>query len=127
METEAERNIRFVIRILRYIGWPFAILFVGMAAIGVLVAPVLAFAKEGSIGAAVVIVVTTLPFAAFFVWLLNVAKRMAQRDVTAKSPATNASSLLLLGFPLFTIVGVMCVFKIRRFYDMYCAEQYSTQ
>jgi hypothetical protein len=127
METEAERNIRFVIRILRYIGWPFAVLFVGMAAVAVLLAPVLAFAKEGSIGMAVVIVVANLPFAAFFVWLLNVAKRMAQRDVTAKSPATNASSLLLLGFPLFTIVGIMCVFKIQRFYDMYCAEQYSTR
>jgi hypothetical protein len=127
METEAERNIRFVIRILRYIGWPFAILFVGMAVLGVLLAPVLAYAKEGSIGLAVMIVVATLPFAAFFVWLLNVAKRMAQRDINAKSPATNASSLLFLGFPLFTIVGIMCVFKIRRFYDMYCAEQVGTR
>jgi hypothetical protein len=67
-----------------------------------------------------------VPFAAFFLWLLSVAKRMAQRDSTAKSPATNASSLLLLGFPLFTIVGIMCVYKIQKFYDAYCAEQYTT-
>jgi hypothetical protein len=127
METEAERNIGFVIRILRYIGWPFAVLFVGMTALGVVLSPVLAFAKEGSIGMAVFIAVAFLPFAAFFVWLLKVAKRMAQRDLTAKSPATIISSLLLLGFPLFTIVGIMCVFKIRRFYDTYCAEQYSTR
>ena len=127
METEAERNIRLVIRILRYIGWPFAILFVGMAAVGALLAQFLVFANDDSIGAAVALVVTNLPLAVFFVWLLNVAKRMAQRDITAKSPATNASSLLLLGFPLFTIVGIICVFKIRRFYDVYCAEQYSTR
>ena len=54
METEAERNIRLVIRILRYIGWPFAILFVGMAAVGALFAQFLVFANDDSIGAAVI-------------------------------------------------------------------------
>jgi hypothetical protein len=127
METETERHIGFVIRILRYIGWPFAVLFVGMTALSVLLSPALAFAKGGSIGMAIVPTAALIPFAAFFVWVLRVAKRMSQRDPTANSPATNLSSLLVPGFPLFTIVGVMCLLKIRRFYDAYCAEQCSTR
>jgi hypothetical protein len=125
METEAAQNIGFVIRILRYIGWPFAILFVAMTVIGILLFPVLAFSQNGSLGTAVLVALINVPFAAFFVWLLNVAKRMAQRDPNAKSPAINLSAVMLLGFPLFTIVGFMCLFKIQRCYDAYCAEQYA--
>jgi hypothetical protein len=123
METESERNIRIVIRILRYVGWPFAILFVAMAGVGIVLAPFLAFADRGSLGLAALTPLMPLPFAIFFIWLLRLTNRMAQRDPTAKSPATNVSSMMIIGFPLFTIVGFMCVYKIRHFYDEYCEEQ----
>jgi hypothetical protein len=125
MQTEAEQNIRFVIRILRYIGWPFAILFVAMATLGIALAPFVAFSKEGTIGMGIAIAAINIPFAVFFVWLLSVAKRMAQRDPSAKSPAINLSALMLLGFPLFTIVGILCLYKIRTFYDAYCTESHA--
>jgi hypothetical protein len=123
METEPERNIRLVIRILRYVGWPFAILFVAMAGLGILLAPFLAFAGRGSLGVAAVTALTFLPFALFFIWLLRLTNRMAQRDPTAKSAATNVSSIMVLGFPLLTVVGIICVYKIRHFYDEYCEER----
>ncbi len=83
METEAERQIRFVIRILRYIGWPFAVLTVPAAALSLLFAPFVAFVKGGSIGMALVLLCCA-PIAAFFLWMLRVAKRMTQREVKAK-------------------------------------------
>jgi hypothetical protein len=123
METEAERNIRFVIRIFQYIGWPFAIISVASAVVGIFIGlAVLVEGARGAIVAALLIAIIPLPFAALFLSILRVTRRMKDRDLSVKSAAVNVSALMFPGFPLFTLVGALCLYRIRNYYDAYCVE-----
>ena len=124
MQSEAERNVRVVIRIFQYIGWPFAVLFSAISLFGI---PLIAIASlsDGfqTIVADFVMCSSLLLVTAFFVAVLLVARTMKARDPASKVWATILSILMLPMFPLFTVVGLICLYKIRTYYDQYCHER----
>jgi hypothetical protein len=50
----------------------------------------------------------------------RIATALANRNESVRRPARLMSCILLLGFPLFTIIGVICLWKIGRHFDIYC-------
>lgn len=121
---EAERQVQMVIRIFHYIGWPFFILMGAMTvmtlSLGVLA---VAAGETEQIG---FVLLGSLAFALltlFFYAFIRVARQMRARNPKASGPATALSALMLLGFPLFTIVGVICLVVIMSKYAAYCAAQ----
>jgi hypothetical protein len=59
---------------------------------------------------------------AFSIGLLRVAARMARHRPDARRKALVLSSLMLIGFPLFTLIGFLCIQKVNRHYEAYCQE-----
>ncbi len=123
MPSEAERQIGFVIRILQYIGWPFSILFVPYA-LFIIILSVYTFLTDSNAPYGTLFLGTLLftLIASFFVAHLRVARKMKQRDSSARLAGIALSTLMLLGFPLFTLVGLLCLRKITLHYDSYCNE-----
>jgi hypothetical protein len=122
----AESEIRFVIRILRWIGWLGGIPFVPLA---ILLTALFAYSSivEGKRLPADVVpglilfdLLACLSIASGWV-----ASGMARHRPSARLPALLLCGVMLLGFPLFTIVGIVCIRKVRRYYGAYCTEHLS--
>jgi hypothetical protein len=121
MPSKAEREIGFVIRILQYIGWPFSVLFVPLALVTILVSLYTALTDpEAPVGELLIGTFVFCLIAAFFVSHLLVARNLKLRVPSAGKAARILSAFMLLGFPLFTIVGVLCMSKISSNYNEYC-------
>ena len=123
LDSEAAKQIRVVIRILRYIGWPLAILLCPLSLFFLTTTILFAFIRpDARLADGVVFGVILLGLSGYFVFALRVASRMARRDPNVRFKAYLVLTPLLLGFPLFTIVALLCMAKIGRYYGDFCEE-----
>jgi hypothetical protein len=121
--SDAERQIRVVIRVFRLTGWPLLILFGGIVVLVVLtiLTRIVADGVAGKPLPAELIPGPSL-LAIAGIGSISVASQLARRKPGARWQGYVLSLLMLLGFPVFTIVGVSCFLRIRRDYREYCEE-----
>ena len=121
--SDAEREIRVVIRIYRLVGWVGSFIYVPMAISTASVLLYSLFARPIESPAALFFpACINLCGATVFVGYILIASRMARRSVRVRGKAFLLSYFMLLGFPLFTIVGIVCLRKLKRHYAVYCEE-----
>jgi hypothetical protein len=125
----AEREIAVVVRVFRWLGCLGAVVF-GLGA-GIWICELSrSFLKYAPIGAEPVSTeilfarsIVSLAMLGFSAALLRVAARMARHKPDARRKALILSSLMLIGFPLFTLIGFLCIQKVNRHYEAYCGER----
>jgi hypothetical protein len=118
--TDSEREIRVVVRVFRWIGWLGTIIYVPMVVgpVGTLVYSILVEPQESPV---------VLVCAAFFngivlsifVAMLFAASKLKHRRPGALKWGSVLSCVMMIGFPLFTLIGVLCLRKLRRYYATY--------
>jgi len=118
--SDSEREIRVVIRVFRRIGWFGTIIYVPMVVgpIGTLVYSLFVERQESS----VVLVGATLLngiILSIFIAMLIAASRLKHRRPGALKWGSVLSCAMMIGFPLFTIIGVLCLRKLRQHYAAY--------
>ena len=111
----ADREIRGVVRVFRLIGGIGAVLYVPMALVSfVQFARSLLTETPESAASMLIVSLVNGGLAALFVMYLRVAGRLQRRGEGSKQWALAMSYVLLLGFPLFTIVGILCIRRINK-------------
>ena len=105
-----------VARAFRWLGWLVSIVY-GPIVIVCIVALVLSSLGRHDESPAFMLLVCMINGAVFAlgVSLIRTARRVAARDHTVRMTAMAISCILMLGFPLFTIVGVICFRHIRQY------------
>lgn len=119
--TDSEREIRTVARVFRWIGWvgvilyfPVIVMNVGALIYSLLVEPV----NSPMVLAGASLLHGGILFVSFT--FLRTAKGLANKHPLSGRAAKVLSCILLLGFPLFTIVGAICLHKVRRHFSAFC-------
>ena len=122
MVSEADQHIAFVIRIFRYIGWPFsvfsillALFFFPLSVYGLLTQD-----NPPIVEAAIILTVIGCSIPFFLSFLLVVGK-MKRREESARVLAKILLAFCIL-VPVFSKVARMCWACINRYYDDYCRE-----
>lgn len=116
--TEAEQEIRFVIRIFRWIGWIGAVLYVPMPLLSILALIDSLMTEPRNSLFLVGVCLANCSFYALFISLLFGARKLVRRSKRALQWARGLCYLMMIiGFPLFTIVGAICIRKLNRHYD----------
>ena len=113
--SKSEIRLRAVTRIYRIIGWFGIVLYVPIvltcagSLIGILP---LMFPTESRLSLAGPLVFHSI-FLALAVLYVLTARRIAARDFTVRRRAAALSFLMMIGFPIFTIVGIVCYRYLR--------------
>lgn len=112
----ATTQLHGVSRSFKWLGWLVTIVYVPivLTCIGVFVLSLLGFNDESP---------PFMLFASLFngavltlgISLIRASRRIRNRDTTVRRTALFLSCVLMLGFPLFTIVGVICYRNIGRY------------
>ena len=113
-DAVAIREIRSVVRVFRLIGWTSCLVcFLFFSMLATLIWRTLSFDDM------IVGLVTSGVFVSAVSYLRTATALKAGR-LSSKRAAILLSCLLLLGFPLFTLIGIICLQKVRRHFDDYC-------
>lgn len=117
----ANREIRSGIRVFQILGWTGAIIYTPMVVgrIATLVYSVLVEPKESLlvlVGASLFNGLVLF----YFLCLLRSAFRRNRREPDAIRSAKVLSYVTMIGFPLFTVVGILVVRKLNRHCQGYC-------
>ena len=112
---DSEGEIRVVVRVFRWLGWLGTIIYVPMVVIpmGTLVYSLTVEQKESPLILIGVILFNGVVLAAFVSMLIAASKLKRQRPDAIKWGRT-VSYILLLGFPLLTLVGILCLRRLSR-------------
>ncbi len=118
------REIRVVARVFRWVGWVGTVLYLPMTlgTVGALIYSLLAEPVDSPLvlaGASLVnggVLFVSITF-------LRTAKGLLNKHPLSQRAATVLSCVLLLGFPIFTIVGAICLCKVRRHFAHYCEDE----
>ena len=126
--SDAEREIHAVIRVFRLIGWVGVILWTPavFGSMGVFIYSLFAATRESStffFGVSIF----HCSCAAIFLAYLRIASRMVKRRIEVRWKAILMCCLMLPGFPVFTVVGIICLWKVTRHYEAYCRERLDSQ
>jgi hypothetical protein len=127
--STAEREIAVAVRVFRWIGRTGVVVF-GLAvcvwgfemsrSFFVSVRLERELVSTGVLCARLMVSLAMLGFSAA---LLRVAASMARHRPDARRKALILSSLMLIGFPLLTLIGFLCIQKVNRHYEAYCGER----
>src|SRR5690242_6548757 len=114
--TTAETEIQSVVRMLKIIGWPLTCLFGGIAVLSVgsiVVGAGLQLSKDpAGLPKYLLAGVLALAFLFALTWCVHgyirLARRMEARDPdVAKAASQSLVPLMILGFPLFLVIGLI--------------------
>jgi hypothetical protein len=114
-------ELRRVIRIFRLLGWVLLLVFFPclLIALAMCVLQILMLEREDWR----MLLAMNSYFAAvnaYLIALLVAAHRMSRGHTGAKRLAQSLCCIMLLGFPLFTLVGLILLRDIHRHYDAFC-------
>ncbi len=122
-QSEAARQVLTVVRVLLYIGWPLSLLLVPYLIFSMPVVGIMAMSDpKAPLGAIIIGFFGLVLLAVFSVFHIVVANRLRFRKPGAMRAAIALCCIMMLGFPLFTIIGASCLRKIRVFYPIYLHE-----
>ena len=107
--SESEVRLRAVTRVYRIIGWLGIVIYVPivLTCLGSLVGILLGYRIGPLLVVAGASVFHSIFLALAILYVLT-ARRIAERDITVRRRAVVLSFLMMIGFPLFTIVGAIC-------------------
>jgi len=119
--SEAAREIATVVRVFRFIGWIGVIFYTPLAliALGMLIYSLVVEPSDSVAGNAVGVGLCGGVLFVSFTYF-RTASALRAKHPRARRAATVLSCVLLLGFPIFTIVGIICLIKVWRNFADYC-------
>lgn len=130
--TSADNEIRVVIRVLKWIGWPLTCFFGAAAILCAIAFPITIFSalpKDPSkvptfILSGIAAIVLLLGIAYGFHGYVRLARKLQDRkpDV-AKTVSQSLIPMMVLGFPIFTVIGFVVQQKIRLHYPVHLQSE----
>ena len=110
-----DREIFGVARAIAAFGWIGFALYVPIV-VGTIIKLVVAIVGDGN--AMVLLGASVFNCSVFlsFRWVIRVAARLRRCERNADRKALFVSCIMTLFFPLFTLIGIICIYKIRKHY-----------
>ncbi|MEO1526998.1 MAG: hypothetical protein AAFX06_16285, partial [Planctomycetota bacterium] len=115
-EDAAEKSLASVARAFKWLGWIISVLYapIVLSCLGSFLLALVGRIEE-SPGFMLLVCIFNGSVLAFGIALILTARRLASRDYTVRKRALFLSCVLMVGVPLFTIVGIICFRNVRRY------------